>query len=106
MSKIKVIVHKCFNDDKNLFWVSSDPFGHRSIQGSPSSTTNERKMVVRYGLEVKSISSQKGLAVKVGGLKKKSANRPWPHSNQSARIRVRAGSNHSHSLMAGNFAVL
>ena len=28
-------------------------------------------------------------AVKVGGLKKKSASRPWPQSNQSARIRSR-----------------
>ena len=44
------------------------------------------------------------LAVKVGGLKKKSA--AWPHSNQSARIRERRGSNHSQSLMAGNFAAL
>ena len=30
--------------------------------------------------------ASKLLAVKVGGLKKKSAAQPWPHSNQSARI--------------------
>ena len=35
------------------------------------------------------------LAVKVGGLKKKSAGRPWPHSNHSARVRERLVSNHS-----------
>ena len=46
------------------------------------------------------------LAVKVGGLKKKSAGRPRPHSNQLARVRTRAKSNHSQSLMAGNFAAL
>ena len=46
------------------------------------------------------------LAVKVGGLKKKSANQPRPLSNHSARIRVVPGSNHSQSLMAGNFAAL
>ena len=46
------------------------------------------------------------LAVKVGGLKKKSAGRPWPHSNQSARVRFRSRSNHSQSLMASNFATL
>ena len=46
------------------------------------------------------------LAVKVGGLKKKSAAQPRPHSKQSARIRERAGSNQSQSLMAGNFAAL
>ena len=46
------------------------------------------------------------LAVKVGGLKKKSADQPWSHLNQSARIRERPGSNHSQSLMAGNFVAL
>ena len=46
------------------------------------------------------------LAVNVGGLKKKSANRPRPHSKQSARVRCLARSNHSQSLMAGNFAAL
>ena len=46
------------------------------------------------------------LAVKVGGLKKKSAAWPWPQSNQSARIRIQPGSNHSQSLMASNFAAL
>ena len=30
-------------------------------------------------------------AFKAGGLKKKSADQPWPHSNQSAQIRVRQG---------------
>ena len=43
---------------------------------------------------------------KVGGLEKKSANWPWPHSKQSARVRCLARSNHSQSLMAGNFAAL
>ena len=46
------------------------------------------------------------LAVNVGGLKKKSANRPRPHSKQSARVRTRAKSNHSQSLMDGNFAAI
>ena len=46
------------------------------------------------------------LSVKVEGLTKKSAIRPWPHSNQSARVRFRSRSNHSQSLMAGNFAAL
>ena len=45
-------------------------------------------------------------AVKVGGHKKKSADWPRPLSNQSARIRVVPGSNHSQSLMAGHFAAL
>ena len=44
-------------------------------------------------------------AVKVGGHKKKSTDQPQPLSNQSARIRVVRGSNHSQSLMASNFAV-
>ena len=51
-------------------------------------------------------TTAKLLAVKVGGLKKKSAGRPWPHSNQSAWVRVLAWSNHSQSLMAGDFAAL
>ena len=46
------------------------------------------------------------LSVKVGGLKKKSAIRPRPHSNRSARIREHPGSNHSQILMAGYFATL
>ena len=46
------------------------------------------------------------LDVKVGGLKKKYAIWPRPHSNQSARIREHPGSNHSKSLMAGNFEAL
>ena len=37
---------------------------------------------------------------------KNPAGRPRPHSNQSARVRTRAKSNHSQSLMAGNFAAL
>ena len=45
-------------------------------------------------------------AVKVGGHKKKSADRPRSLSNQSARIRVVPGSNHSQSLMASNFEAL
>ena len=45
-------------------------------------------------------------AVKVRGLKKKSAIWPWPKSNHSARVWVVPGSNHSQSLMAGNFAAL
>ena len=45
-------------------------------------------------------------AVKVGGHKKKSADQPWPLSNQSARIRVVPGSNHSQSLKASHFAAL
>ena len=44
------------------------------------------------------------LAFKVGGLKKKSAIQPRPHSNHLAHIRERPGSNHSQILMAGNFA--
>ena len=50
--------------------------------------------------------ASKLLAVKVRGLKKKSAAWPWPHSNHLARIWVCPGSNHSQSLMAGNFAAL
>ena len=42
--------------------------------------------------------------VKVGGLTKKSAIWPQPHSNQSARVRGGLGSNHSQTLMADNFA--
>ena len=37
---------------------------------------------------------------------KKSATGPWPWSNQSARIRVVPGLNHSQSLMASNFEAL
>ena len=46
------------------------------------------------------------LAVKVGGLKKKSAAQTWPHSNHSAQVQDGPGSNHSQSLMAGNFVAL
>ena len=58
---------------------------------------------VLYG---RSQRAAKLLAVNVRGLKKKSAIRPRPHLSQSARVRTRAKSNHSQSLMAGNFAVL
>ena len=50
--------------------------------------------------------ASKLLAVKVGGLKKKSAAQPQPHSNQSAQVRLRPGSNHSQSLTDSNFAAL
>ena len=46
------------------------------------------------------------LAVKVGGLKKKSAIWPWPHLNQSAWIRICPGLNHSQSLMASKFVAI
>ena len=44
------------------------------------------------------------LAVKVGGLKKKSASRPQPQSASVPGFDSRSRSNHSQSLMAGNFA--
>ena len=44
------------------------------------------------------------LAVKVGGLKKKSAGQPWPQSASLLGFDSRSRSNHSESLMAGNFA--
>ena len=44
------------------------------------------------------------LAVKVGGLKKKSAGRPRPQSASLLGFDSRSRSNHSESLMAGNFA--
>ena len=50
------------------------------------------------------LRAAKLLAVKVGDLKKKSASQPLPHPNQSAWVRCPARSNHSQSLMAGNFA--
>ena len=50
--------------------------------------------------------ASKLLAVKVGGLKKKSAMWPRPLSNYLARVRVVPGSNHSQSLMARHFAAL
>ena len=50
--------------------------------------------------------ASKLLAVKVGGLKKKSAVWPRPHSNQLAWVRGGPGSNHSQSLTDGNFAAL
>ena len=50
--------------------------------------------------------TSKLLAVKVGGLKKKSAIWPWPLLNQSVRVRLRAGSNLSQSLTDSNFAAL
>ena len=46
------------------------------------------------------------LAFKVGGLKKKSAIRPWPHLNRSAQVRLWLGSNHSQSLTDNIFAAL
>ena len=46
------------------------------------------------------------LAVKVGGLKKKSAGRPWPQSASLLRFDSRSRSNHSESLMAGNLVTL
>ena len=50
--------------------------------------------------------ASKLLAVKVGGLKKKSAIWPRPLLNQSARVRLRPGSNLSQSLTDSNFAAL
>ena len=46
------------------------------------------------------------LSVNVGGLKKKSAVWPQPHSNHLAQVQVGPGWNHSQSLMASNFATL
>ena len=46
------------------------------------------------------------LAVKVGGLKKKLASRPRPQSASLPGFEPRSRSNHSQSLMAGNFAAL
>ena len=46
------------------------------------------------------------LAVKVGGLKKNSASQPQPQSVSLPGFEPRARSNHSQSLMAGNFAAL
>ena len=45
-------------------------------------------------------------AVKVGGLKEKSAIWHRPHSNRSAHVGEQPGSNHSQSLMAGKFEAL
>ena len=50
--------------------------------------------------------ASKLLAVKVWGLKKKSASRPRPQSASLPRFEPRSRSNHSQSLMAGNFAAL
>ena len=50
--------------------------------------------------------ASKLLAVKFGGLKKKSAIWPRPLSNQSAGFRQRPGSNLSQSLTDSNFAAL
>ena len=61
---------------------------------------------VAQNLESVGQRAAKLLAVKVGGLKKKSAFQPWPHSNRSARVHDHQGSNHSPSLMAGKFAAL
>ena len=44
------------------------------------------------------------LAVKFGGLKKKSASRPQPQSASVPGFDAWTVSNHSQSLMAGNFA--
>ena len=65
-----------------------------------------QKKKFRQCLNLESVgqSAAKLLAVKVEGLKKKSADRPWPHSNHVARIGERLGLNHSQSLMANNFA--
>ena len=46
------------------------------------------------------------LAVKVGGLKKKSASRPRPQSASLPGFEPRSRSNHSQSLMASNFEAL
>ena len=46
------------------------------------------------------------LAVNVGDLKKKVYHPAPAQVGQSARVRFRAKSNHSQSLMAGNFAAL
>ena len=50
--------------------------------------------------------ASKLLAVKFGGLKKKSAIWPRPLSNQSAQVRLRPGSNLSQSVTDSNFAAL
>ena len=44
--------------------------------------------------------------IKVEGLTKKSTVQPRPHLNQSARVQGGPGSNHSQTLMTGNFAAL
>ena len=50
--------------------------------------------------------ASKLLAVKVGGLKKKSTIWPRPLSNQSARVQLQPGLNLSQSLTDSNFAAL
>ena len=50
--------------------------------------------------------ASKLLAVKVGGLKKKSASRPRPLSASLPGLESRSRVNHSQSLMAGIFAAL
>ena len=67
----------------------------------PWSKLYKRLLNMPYENEVTLIGQ---LATKVGGLEKKSAFQP--HSNRSARVREHPGSNHSESLMAGNFAAL
>ena len=46
------------------------------------------------------------LAVKIGGLKKKSASRPRPQLASLPGFDSRSRSNHSQSLLAGNFAAI
>ena len=50
--------------------------------------------------------ASKLLAVKFGGLKKKSATRPQAYLNQLAWVRLPPGSNHFQSLTNSNFAAL
>ena len=50
--------------------------------------------------------ASKLLAFKFGGLKKKSATRPKPYSNQFAWVWLWLGLNHSQRLRNGNFAAL
>ena len=59
-------------------------------------------------LNMKSVGQRESklLAVKVGGLKKKSAIWPRPLSNQSAWVWLRPGSNLSQSFTDSNFAAL
>ena len=110
--------------DLQLYWLEIATLLNKPYENEV--TSREQNLYLRYcqplelliyfGKVVRSFNTgnsefvgqraSKLLAVKFGGFKKKCAARPHPHSNHSAHIRERLGSNHFQSLLTGNFAAL
>ena len=95
------------NIENKWLFLLENYYNSLGIKGFSHNCTNSLRTASVYSTGTYAPPCRSKLqALKVGGLKKKSAIRPQPHSNRSARVQERPGSNHSQSLMAGNFAAL